>query len=368
MILPTSYVSAVLLLIVSFLCLGLWINTFKFAGSRWRFELYSIDFAIGAALLAAIAAFTLGTLGSDLAFSDRMLVAGRSSEAFAVASGFLFSLGNMLLLAAVSLLGVSGAFPIALGWALAISSLFSFRSSNPIVLAGGIVLMLLTVLIQIAACRMRDAAQRRAAAAKPTATAAPANPTARVSGTVKVAAKTGVRTPPKPRRRKAAKGIFIALLSGTMLGFFYPIGAKAMSGDLSLGPYAGMLLFAVGILISTVLFDFYFFNIAIEGPRLNSGAYLQGQAHQHFLGFAGGALWAAGALAGLLAMAVPTQAGAQGAIKLILPLASVLLAVACGTFAWKEFKSAPANAKVSLYLASAIFACGLAAIALAAKS
>ncbi len=356
MILPTTYASALLLLIISFLCLGLWINTFKFAGSRWRFELYSIDFAIGAALLSAIAAFTLGTLGSDLAFSDRMLVAGRASQAFAVAAGFLFNLGNMLLLAAVSLLGISGAFPIAFGCALVIGSLFSFRSSNVLILVGGMVLMLLTVIIQVAACRIRDA-QRRAAATKPVA-----------AGTAKVAVKSGLRTPPKPARRKTGKGIFIALLSGTMLGFFYPLGAKGMSGELSLGPYAGLLLFAVGILISTVLFDFYFLNIAIEGPRLSSGAYLQGQAHQHFLGFAGGALWAGGALAALLAIAVPAQAGVHAAIKLILPLASVLLAVACGTFGWKEFKSAPANAKVSLYLASAIFACGLALIAFAMRS
>jgi glucose uptake protein len=366
MILPSTYASALLLLIISFLCLGLWINTFKFAGSRWRFELYSIDFAIGAALLAAIAAFTFGTLGSDLAFSDRMLVAGRASQAFAVAAGFLFNLGNMLLLAAVSLLGISGAFPIAFGWALVIGSLFSFRFSNVLILIGGMVLMLLTVFIQIAACRIRDA-QRRAAATKPVA-AGTASQAAGVPGTAKPAVKSALRTPPKPARRKAGKGIFIALLSGTMLGFFYPLAAKGMSGELSLGPYAGLLLFAVGILVSTVLFDFYFLNIAIEGPRLTSGAYLEGQAHQHFLGFAGGALWAGGALAALLALALPAQAGLQGAIKLILPLASVLLAVACGTFGWKEFKSAPANAKVSLYLASAIFACGLAFIAFAIRS
>ena len=52
MILPTTYVSALLLLVLSFLLLGSLVNTFKLAGKQWRFELFSIDFAIGALLLA----------------------------------------------------------------------------------------------------------------------------------------------------------------------------------------------------------------------------------------------------------------------------------------------------------------------------
>lgn len=345
MILPTSYASALLLLVLSFLCLGLWINTFKLTGPRWRFELYSIDFAIGLMLIALLAAFTLGTLGSDLAFSDRLLVAGRASQAFAVGAGCLFNLGNMLLLAAVSLLGISSAFPMAIGWALMISSVFSFRSTNVLFLTAGIVLMLVSVLIDIAACRLRDAA---AATKLPTS-----------------AVKAGSKTPRKPVARKSGKGIFIAILSGTMLGFFYPLGSKAMTGDLSLGPYAGMLMFAVGILISTVLFEFYFMNIAIEGSTLSPGAYLQGKAPQHFLGFAGGALWAVGALSSLIALAVPAQAGVPDSLKVIVPLASVLLAVACGAFGWKEFRTAPANAKIAIYLTSAVFACGLATLGFA---
>lgn len=367
MILPTTYASALLLLILSFLCLGLWINTFKATG-RWRFELYSIDFAVGSILVAVIAAFTLGTLGPDLAFSDRLLVAGRSSQAFVVAAGFLFNLGNMLLLAAVSLLGAAGAFPLAAGLALIISSLFFFRAGDALLLAGGIVLMILSVAIAIIACRLRDMAHTQLKRTPKHATAAAGDGSAGAQPNVKVAARPASRVPGTSSRRKASKGIFVALLSGTMLGFFYPLAAKGMTGELSLGPYAGLLMFALGILISTVLFDFYFMNIAIEGSRLTSGAYLQGKARQHFWGFAGGALWAAGALAVLLALAVPAQTGVQSAPKVILPVASVLLAAACGVFSWKEFKTAPTNAKLSLYFATALFACGLAVIGFTAPA
>src|SRR5579875_4114249 len=126
MILPTTYVSALLLLIFSFLCLGTWANTFRLSGTRWRFELFNIDFAVGAILISVIAAFTLGTLGSDLAFSDRMLVAGRTAQAFLVGAGFIFNLGNMLLLAAVSMIGFASAFPLSIGLALVVTSLFHF--------------------------------------------------------------------------------------------------------------------------------------------------------------------------------------------------------------------------------------------------
>lgn len=367
MILPTTYTSALLLLAVSFVCFGVWINTFKLAGPRWRFELYSIDFAVGVLLISVLSAFTLGTLGSDLAFSDRLLVAGRASQAFVFAGGFLFNLGNMLLLAAVSLLGISAVFPVAVGLALIISSLFWFRGANALFLASGLVLMIVTLLVNIAASRMRDAAQRRvSSSAKPSVGVGTS--TTASAGTTNVASKTGLRNPPKPPQRKTGKGIFISLLSGAMLGFFYPIAAKGMTGELSLGPYAGILVFSLGMVISTVLFDFYFLNIAIEGERLSSAAYFQGKARQHFLGIAGGALWGIGALAVLLAAAVPTQASVHGMLNLVAPVGSVVLAVCCGVFAWREFKAAPANAKLSLYVASALFAGSLVLIAVGVTS
>ncbi len=341
MILPANDTSAILLLLVSLLCFGSWVNTFKLAGPRWRFELYSIDFAAGITLISLLAAFTLGSVGSDLSFSDRLLVAGRSSQAFVVAAGFLFSLGNMLLLAAVSLLGVSGAFPIGIGSALVVGSLFSFRTTNGLFFITGIVLIIVSIVLDVAACRIRDASNR-----KP------------------VAAKTPGKLPAKPANKRTGKGLFLAIFGGIILGFFYPIAAKGMTGDLALGPYAGMLMFSIGVLISTVVFDFYFLNIAIDGGPLKFSAYFQGVARQHFLGLAGGALWAVGALAASLALAIPVQTGFHPALKLILPAASVLLALLWGAFGWREFKAAPASAKRWLGLAAAFFVGGVVLIGL----
>ena len=142
MVLPTTWLSALLLLALSFICLGSWASTFKATGNRWRFEMYSIDFAIGALVVALLAAYTLGTLGADLGFSDRMLVAGRTNQALGIAAGAVFALGNMLLLAAVSLLGLSAAFPLCIGSAVVVAALFQFGTSQTLWLAAGVALLL----------------------------------------------------------------------------------------------------------------------------------------------------------------------------------------------------------------------------------
>ncbi len=346
MVLPTTYNSALLLLFLSLICLGLWPNAFKLTGTRWRFELFYIDFAVGALLLSVIAAFTFGTLGSSLGFSDRMLVAGRTAQAFMVAGGFIFNLGNMLLVASMSLLGMSAAFPLTIGLALIVSSFTNFRGGNAAFLSAGIVLMIVAFVFDGMACRLRDLAapRRTKTAAKP----APA-----------------AKAPAKPRIRKTLRGWIAGLIGGILLGLFYPIAQRGMAGDFGLGAYAGVLLFCIGMLISTVVFSFYFMNIAISGEPIAVGAYFQGKATQHFTGFAGGAIWALGILAASLAISAAPQVDLDVMLGFILPLASVLLVMAVGIFKWKEFAAAAKGAAAPLSLTALLFACGLVAFALA---
>jgi len=334
LVLPTTYASALLLLLLGFVCLGSWANTFRLAGARWRFELFYFDFAIGALLLAVVAAYTFGTLGSDLAFSDRMLVAGRAAQAYVMAAGFIFNLGNMLLVAAISLIGMSAAFPLSIGVALIIVAFFDFTPGNVLFLVGGIVLMVPALLLDGVASRSRDVPQ--------------VNPT-----------KTPHRSLQKAKGRKTTKGVALGIVSGILLGCFYPVASKGMAGDFGLGPYAGSLLFCLGVLASTLMFNFYFMNIAIEGGPIRLNAYFTGQARQHFLGFGGGALWALGALATSLAISSPSQTGLNRSLGFILPLASVLLAMLWGAMRWKEFATAPKSAKVCISLTAVLFTCSL---------
>src|SRR5260370_42455487 len=125
MLIPETYASALLLTILSMICWGSWANTFKLSG-KWRFELFYYDYSLGVLLAALLAAYSFGSMGSELSFSDNMLVAGKRNMAWALAAGTVFNLANMLLVAAISVAGIAGAFPIGDGVVLV---LFVIRRS-----------------------------------------------------------------------------------------------------------------------------------------------------------------------------------------------------------------------------------------------
>src|SRR5215471_10476516 len=114
MILPQTYDVVLVLMILSLICLGSWASMFKLAG-KWRFELFYFDFAVGLALAAVIFAFTVGNLGFDgFNFLDDLQHAGKRQWLFGFLAGVIFNFANMLLMAAVSVAGMSIAFPMCI--------------------------------------------------------------------------------------------------------------------------------------------------------------------------------------------------------------------------------------------------------------
>ena len=327
------------LLLVSFICLGSWVITFKLAGKRWRFELFSLDFALGTVLFSSIAAFTLGNIASDLPFNDRILLSSKTAQALVFSAGFIFGLANLLLLGAVSLLGIAGAFPISVGLGLIVQALLNFRSYSSGTLLAGLALLAVGVLLDAGACRSRDLAA--------SSTKKAANQSSGVKGV------------------RSMKGLIVALIGGVLFGLIYSLAEGGIYGDLGLGPYAGLLFFCAGTLISTLVFSVFFFNVALEGPRLTVRSYFAGRPRQHLFGLAGGALWAIGILAAFLAKAAAAEIPWQQAITGILPFVSVLLAVLWGALIWKEFSAAPRKAQLSLMGAAALLLGGFLLIGLA---
>src|SRR5712675_3335277 len=136
MILPATYNSALLLIILSMICWGSWANAFKLTG-KWRFELFYYDYSLGVLLAAIIAAYTFGSMGDELSFSDNLIVAMRRNMAWAVAGGVVFNLANMLLVAAISVAGLAVAFPIGIGLALVVGVVWNYfikPQGNPVLL------------------------------------------------------------------------------------------------------------------------------------------------------------------------------------------------------------------------------------------
>src|ERR1700733_11789022 len=155
MIVPATYNSALLLIILSMICWGSWANTFKLAG-KWRFELFYYDYSLGVLIAAIVAAYTFGSMGSDLSFSDNMLIAVRRNMAYAVAAGIIFNLANMLLVAAISVAGMAVAFPIGIGLALVMGVIWNYilnPQGNLILLALGVIMVVIAIVVDALAYR-----------------------------------------------------------------------------------------------------------------------------------------------------------------------------------------------------------------------
>jgi glucose uptake protein len=355
---PTTWLSAFLLLLLSLSCLASWPNTFKRTG-RWRFELFACDFALGALLFSLIAAYTLGTLGAALGFGDRLLVAARTDQALAVLAGGCFALANMLFLSSVSLIGMAAAFPLSVGTASAVIAVAGWKGSNLILMPAGVALVIVTVILDAMAIRKRGAALGAAAAASAQAQAQAQGQDALTAAKPSRDAKSSAKHKPAKRWRISSKGILVGIISGIALGICLPIIYNSTYNEFGLGAYAGLLLFSLGLFGATLGLNIYFMNIAIHGGPLGFSAYFNGNLQQHLWGFTGGATWAAGALALGLALSVPAPNGLSTAVSFIVPSLAVLLAMFWGLASWKEYATAPANAKRMLFLSGAAFVAGV---------
>src|ERR1051326_375862 len=236
MILPSSYGVALLLIIFTMLCWGSWANTFKLAG-QWRFELFYYDYAVGVLIMATLAALTFGSMGdSSLTFVDNMMVAGNRKIAYGLAAGVVFNLANMLLVAAIAVAGMAVAFPVGIGLALVVGVIWNYflnPQGNPLLLAVGVVLVVGAIIVDALA----------------------------YAGQARTLRKAAGKSKGAPRSGGGAKGIVLSLISGVLMGSFYPLVETAKGGGIEmagLGPYAVAFLFAVGVFLSTFVFNLYF--------------------------------------------------------------------------------------------------------------
>lgn len=360
MMLPGTYVAALLLTIVSMLCWGSWANTMKLAG-KWRFELYYFDYACGVLLAATVAAFTFGSIESAaavdsdvLAFSflDNVAVAAKRQMAYAVAGGVVFNLANLLLVAAISVAGLAVAFPVGIGLALIIGVVLNYLvkpAGNPTLLFSGSGL----VFVAIVACAMAHALHsrnKRAQAARTTVKApAGARPVARSAA----------------RGPSAVKGIALSLVSGVFMGLFYPLVEMSKLGDIGLGPYAAAFFFAAGVFVSTPVFNLFFMNLPVEGEPVSFRDYLRGSFREHMLGWLGGAIWCTGAVASFVAASAPSRVNVGPAVSYGIGQGATLVSTLWGLLYWKEFAGATGGVMARIALTLILFMAGLTAISVA---
>jgi len=337
MILPHTDSSLIFLTIICMLCWGTWPVFYKMA-RKYRFELFYFDFAVGLGVLALIGAFTFGSLGFDgFNFADDLMNARRQTWLFGFLAAVIFNFGNMLTLAAVSVAGMAVAFPLAFGVALVAGAWMDYLGHPGIsaaVLAGGTLLILLSAILNGSAYShlkiLQHEALARAGKAKST------------------------------RRPSSAKGIVLAVVGGLVMGTFAPLLLRAQDPDIGVGPYALLFLFAVGVAISTFVFNLFFMNLPVEGEPLEIADYFKTTFRNHSFGLVSGAIWGIGALAGFV-VATP-----KGDVHLGAPLgplvgqAGPIVAALWGLLVWKEFKGGDTRVKAFAALMLVLFAGGLA--------
>jgi glucose uptake protein len=321
---PESYAVTLAFMIVSMFCWGSWANTVKLCPG-YRFQLFYWDYVLGLIAGAVAWGLTLGSLGSSGTPFLHDLT-GTSSRALllAAASGAIFNIANLLLVAAIEIAGLAVAFPVGIGLALVVGAVSNYILSpkgNPLMLFSGVALVVGAIVLDAMAYRTRETAR------------------------------------PKASRR----GLTISLLSGLLMGTFYPLVSGAMSGEHATGPYAAAFFFALGVAACAVPVNYLLMRFPLDGgPPVQPSGYGQAPLRWHLSGMLGGAIWCSGALANFLASKAHTVGPA---VSYSIGQGATMVSAAWGVFIWREFAGAPARAKAYLTWMFILFLCGLGIIA-----
>ncbi|WP_158749607.1 GRP family sugar transporter [Acidobacterium sp. S8] len=323
---PETYAVALSFMFITMLCWGSWANTMKLC-SGYRFQLFYWDYVLGLIVGALIWGVTLGSLGdtgrpffADLAHADA------SHVMFAIIGGVIFNIANLLLVAAIEIAGLAVAFPVGIGLALVVGAISSYVLSpngNPLMLFGGISLVVAAIVFDAIAYRLRET----------------------------------------EHRSLSKRGVIISLVAGLLMGSFYPFVSRSMTGVDAPGPYAITLFFALGVAICAIPFNYLLMRKPLDGSApVSMSGYAAANGSWHIWGIAGGAIWCTGAVLNFVA----SRAHIVGpAVSYSIGQGATMISAAWGVFVWREFASAPQRSKTFLVWMFVFFLCGLTAIALA---
>jgi glucose uptake protein len=323
---PEAYVLALCFMVASMVCWGSWANTMKLA-PKFSFQLFYWDYVFGVIAASLLWGLTMGSLyGGDSSFLPNLKQASSSRCLYALAGGIVFNLGNLLLVAAIEIAGLAVAFPVGIGMALVVGVVLSYIISpagNVFLLGGGVLLVVVAIVLDALAYRRRELG----------------------------------------RPRTSARGIQLSILCGVLMGFFYPLVAKAMTGPTSLGPYAVVFVFALGVGICALPVNYLLMKKPLTETKILAFAdYRQARPIWHLWGALGGIIWCTGMVLNIVA----SHAQIIGpAISYAIGQGATMISAIWGVFIWREFADAPPASQRLILPMFICFAIGLAAIAIA---
>jgi glucose uptake protein len=344
MFVVSTYSLAVIFCVITMLGWGSWTNTQKMAAKSWRFELFYWDYIIGLLLLGLLVAFTLGSMGTQgRSFIEDIKQASAGNIMNAMLGGALFNLANILLVAAIAMIGMALAVPLGVGLAMILGVIINYMSDpsktpHPEILFVGLGLIAFAMLFDSLSYQQIS----------------------------------------KDSGKKAnVKGLIITIAAGLVMSFFYYFVSKGMSAFTftdgadgakilnplepgKLTPYTAIFTFFAGAFLSNFIWNTYLMYKPVEGEPVTYGQYFKGSFKQHLAGVLGSLIWGIAFTTNLIAAPV-----AGSAISYGLGQGATLIVVIWGVFVWKEFKGAPKKSIIYLTLTFVTFLAGLACIVLA---
>ena len=237
MYIVNEYSVAVAFCVVTMLCWGSWANTSKISTKDWPFPLFYWDYSLGLIVAAILFGLTLGSTGANgRSFVADLLQADPGSLLSAVIGGIVFNLSNLLIVAAISVAGLSIAFPIGVGLALVIGVVVNYvkqPEGNPLLLFTGVLLVVVAMVVNAVAA-------------------------SKVAGS---------------RSSSPTKGIVLSVFAGIIMGFFYRFVADSMTLNFitpetgKLTPYSAVLIFSIGVFFSNFVWNTYFMYRPVDGNK-----------------------------------------------------------------------------------------------------
>jgi glucose uptake protein len=322
---------AIMMCFITMLCWGSWANTQKLATKEWKFQLFYWDYSIGVLLLSLIMAFTMGSFGSfGRSFIDDITQVTAAAFLFAFLGGVVFNLANILLVAAIDIAGLAVAFPIGIGIALVEGVIINYilkPKGNPILLFAGVLAIMIAVIIDALAYKKL----------------------------------------PSESQKTTRKGIVISVVAGVLMGLFYYLVQKGIVAEFvnpeagKLGPYAAVVVFSLGLFVSSFLWNSIVMAKPFVGEPVPFGDYFKkGNPRLHLIGILGGIIWSIG-----MSFNIVASGTAGPAISYGLGQGATMIAALWGVFIWKEFKSAPAGTNKQLALMFVFYVVGLSLLIIA---
>jgi len=115
-----------------------------------------------------------------------------------------------------------------------------------------------------------------------------------------------------------------------------------------------LVFFAIGIVISSFLFNSIQMKRPFIGAPISFSSYFKGISKDHLIGILGGAIWSIG-----MSLSIIASGKAGPAVSYGLGQGATVVAALWGIYVWKEFDKAPSGTKPLLNIMLLLYIAGL---------